>query len=105
MPLPSKSDVDSKKECIEKTIQIEVNAGKPRDQAVAIAHSHCDKIFEFDYGKSILRKLHTLSKLSDPEFSYIMDKAESARAKKIAHKVKVGKRLSKQESQIVRSLL
>lgn len=46
MPLPTKSEVDSEEDCRQKVISIEMNAGKSREQAVAIAHSHCDKLFE-----------------------------------------------------------
>ena len=39
MPLPDKSD----KDCVSKTISIEMKAGKDRKQAMAIALNHCGK--------------------------------------------------------------
>ena len=45
MPLPKKSEVDSKKECISKTYKVERKTGKSHEQAQAIALSHCGKLF------------------------------------------------------------
>lgn len=45
MPLPTKSSVGSKEECISKTYRIERNHGKDKKQARAIALSHCSKLF------------------------------------------------------------
>ncbi len=42
MPLPSKpTNTDEQKRCISETIRIEKAAGRPHDQAVAIALNHC----------------------------------------------------------------
>lgn len=56
MPLPTKSDVSSEKECIRKVVQREMDAGKSEKEALAIAYDHCEDLFHSDsYSGSITR--------------------------------------------------
>jgi len=55
LPLPSKSECENYKDCHSKVVKIEIDSGTKPDQAVAIATSHCGKLF----GKTV-KKAHEL---------------------------------------------